>query len=83
MIPKRMIGDIVTCPICGKSYKYTESNKFLRRNDFVCSWGCFMGYEERPVEEVKLSPCEASEHRKRGRPKKDSGVLTLKEEVLF
>lgn len=83
MIPNRKIGDIVICPMCGKQYRLTENHKFLRENDFVCSWDCFMGKANKSAENLKFEVSDVVEKKKRGRPRKNNCEIKFKEEVLF
>lgn len=83
MIPNRKIGDIVVCPICGRQYRLTENHKFLRENDFVCSWDCFMGRTNKTAENARFEVSEQPEKRKRGRPRKNADETRFKEEILF
>lgn len=83
MIPNRKIGDIVVCPICGRQYRLTENHKFLRGNDFVCSWDCFMGKPNKIEYREKFEVCEQPEKKKRGRPRKNADEVKFREEILF
>lgn len=83
MIPSRKIGDIVICPICKNKFKLTESHKFIRKNDFVCSWDCFMGKPNKIEHGAKFEVCGQPEKKKRGRPRKNAAEAKFKEEILF
>lgn len=60
MIPNRKIGDIVTCPICKNKFKLTENHKFIRKNDFVCSWYCFIDKPQKHTESVNSNVSEGA-----------------------
>lgn len=74
MIQIRKIGERLTCPCCGKEFKFTEEHKYIRHDEFVCSWKCFITGGNQNGEN-KESQCSdilpTSGKRKRGRPRKE------------
>lgn len=35
-------GDNYVCPVCNKTFKFTEEHKYIAKNSFTCSWECFL-----------------------------------------
>ena len=40
MSPK--LGEILTCPVCGKEFKVNNDTKYIIAGGYTCSWKCFL-----------------------------------------
>ena len=74
MIRECKIGERLVCPCCGKEFKFTEEHKYVRYDEFVCSWKCFItgGNQSGEVKESQGSDMLSTKcKKKRGRPEKE------------
>ena len=45
----------LTCPICGKEFKFTDNTKYIAGGGYTCSWKCFLTEVKRREEEKNNS----------------------------
>lgn len=38
------IGDKLICPVCEKEFTVSDDTKYIVKNEFTCSWKCFLKY---------------------------------------
>ena len=48
-----VIGEILICPVCGKSFKVSEDTKYIIAGGFTCDWKCFMVKAREPKQDKK------------------------------
>ena len=50
-IPEHKLGDKVTCPVCGKTYVFSQENYAIAKGDYTCDWKCFAGHVKKVTSE--------------------------------
>ena len=53
----RKIGDVVVCPVCGKTFKVSVDSCCFISGEYTCDWDCFLKEVKRRDAEKK-SKCK-------------------------